>query len=70
MVRPLIQFGIERDDPPIGILKLLIECFELLLPGLEQIHLYEDLLVLLADFLHGVRGSIRRQFFCDRFECC
>ena len=61
MIGALVQLGIQRDDAAVGVLQFLIEPLQVLLARLQLLELQQDLLVLPADFLHGIGRTIRRQ---------
>ena len=61
MIGAFVELGVQRHHAAICILQFLVQPLQLFLPGAELVHLHQDLLVLLADFLHRVGGTVRRQ---------
>ena len=65
MVGAFVQFGIQGDDAAIGVLQFLVQPLQVFLARPQLIHLQQDLLVLLADFLDRVGRTVRCQLVHD-----
>ena len=68
MVGAVVQLGVERDNAAIGVLQLLIQHRELLLPIVQLFELDEHLSILTPDFRDRVKRLIPRQRLTDPRE--
>ena len=61
LLGPGVQLGVERDDAAVGVLQLLVEPGELLLPRLQLVQAADQLAVLLAEDAQRIDGPLAHE---------